>query len=76
VRTARVVKTQQSTKQQEKRCTMGSAQKESGGDLPRRPPFWGIFVLGWLCRFYEPNHNICFMTFACNLKVILRKFPT
>jgi hypothetical protein len=54
----------------------GQHKKESGGDLPRRPPFRGIFVLGWVCRFYEPNHNICFMTFACNLKVILRKFPT
>ena len=27
-------------------------------------------------RIYEPNHNFCFMTFACNLKVILCKFPT
>ena len=29
-----------------------------------------------ILRIYEPNHNICFMTFACNLKVILCKFPT
>ena len=54
----------------------GQRKKESGGDLPWRPPFRGKFIFGVICRFYEPTHNICFMTFACNLKVILGKFPT
>ena len=34
-----------------KHCTMDSAQKESGGDLPRWPPFQGVFIFGWIAVF-------------------------